>query len=92
MNETRKSHRIPKRTQGLLQIVNHSFPIMIRNISATGLCASIRANIPIGTRCYITIDTSTLFFPAIIVRCSNNEIGIAFYSLTVEHKKLLQNL
>lgn len=94
MREARKSNRIPKRIEAILYIATHSFPIVIRNISTTGLCASIRARIPIGTRCHIIISHRALniTFQGIVVRCKPNEVGIAFQNIRTEHRNVLDTL
>lgn len=94
MKEGRRSNRIPKRIEATLYIMNHRFPITIRNISATGLCASIQATIPLGTRCTITFTHSTphITLQGLVARYRSNEVGIVFRNLGEEQKQFLRKL
>ena len=94
MKEERRSNRIPKRIEAMLYIRHHSFPIIVRNISITGICASIQATIPIGTRCSITFTHRAphLKFQGTVARYKYNEVGIVFHNMAEEHRELLQKL
>lgn len=94
MNEGRRSNRIPKRIEAILYIMNHSFPIIIRNISETGLCASIQGTVPIGTRCTIifTRIAPSVSFHGIVARYKHNEIGIKFDKIKEEQRNVLAML
>ncbi|MGL4721907.1 MAG: PilZ domain-containing protein [Desulfovibrionaceae bacterium] len=93
MKEERRSRRASARKSGFLTILEHIFPFVTLDISKSGVSISVRASIPVDTRCVLTFeDNQSLLFSSFVVRTKNNICALVFSDLTSEHIEYLESL